>query len=84
MKIRILMLLLIFMLVDQGVYAAVYKWKDEKGKTHFTDSPDKVPLQYRKKENIDKSFNKKPKEESAKENAVSGQSGIEPGQEIAK
>jgi len=60
MKISLLMFLLIFLLVPQGAYAAVYKWKDENGKVHFTDSPDKVPLKYRKKENIDKSFNGKP------------------------
>jgi len=64
MKIRILLFFLIFMLMDQGAYAAVYKWKDENGKIHFTDSPDKVPLKYRKKENIDKSFNRKPSAES--------------------
>ncbi len=28
--------------------AKIYKWKDENGKTHFTDSPSKIPLQYRK------------------------------------
>ncbi len=28
--------------------AAIYKWKDENGKTHFTDDPTKVPEAFRK------------------------------------
>jgi len=27
--------------------AAIYKWKDEKGKIHFTDDPNRVPEKYR-------------------------------------
>ncbi|MDH3256057.1 MAG: TIGR02281 family clan AA aspartic protease [Nitrospinota bacterium] len=30
-------------------HSAIYKWKDENGKTHFTDSLSKVPPQFRKK-----------------------------------
>lgn len=29
--------------------AAIYKWKDEKGRTHFTDDPTSVPEAFRKK-----------------------------------
>ncbi|MBC8287853.1 MAG: DUF4124 domain-containing protein [Nitrospinae bacterium] len=29
--------------------ATIYKWKDEKGKTHFTDDPTRVPEAFRKK-----------------------------------
>jgi hypothetical protein len=29
--------------------AAIYKWKDENGKTHFTDDPTNVPEAYRQK-----------------------------------
>jgi hypothetical protein len=29
--------------------AKTYKWKDEKGKTHFTDNPLKIPEKYREK-----------------------------------
>jgi len=29
--------------------AAIYKWRDDKGKLHFTDSPSKIPLKYQKK-----------------------------------
>jgi len=53
-------------LFNAVAYAAVFKWKDDSGKTHFTDSPDKVPLKYRKKENIDKSFNGKPSAKSSR------------------
>jgi len=28
-------------------WAKIYKWKDDNGKTHFTDSPSKIPPQYR-------------------------------------
>ena len=41
-------ILLIFTLLDHPVDAKVYKWKDENGKTHFTDSLDKIPYKYRK------------------------------------
>lgn len=30
-------------------YSAIFKWKDENGKIHFTDSPSKIPPKYRKK-----------------------------------
>lgn len=33
----------------QASEATLYKWKDDKGKTHFTDDSGKIPLQYRKK-----------------------------------
>ncbi|MCZ6513704.1 MAG: DUF4124 domain-containing protein, partial [Nitrospinae bacterium] len=29
------------------VQAKIYKWKDEQGKVHFTDSLSKIPSQYR-------------------------------------
>ncbi len=29
------------------VDAAIYKWKDDQGKTHFTDDKSKIPLKYR-------------------------------------
>ncbi len=40
--------LLIAFLWVQASDARIYKWKDENGKTHFTDSVDKIPPQYRK------------------------------------
>lgn len=37
------------LVLPQGLEAAVYKWRDDKGKLHFTDHPSKIPLKYRKK-----------------------------------
>ncbi len=42
--------------------AAIYKWKDDKGKTFFTDDPTKVPEAYRKKPFINSSSKPKEKE----------------------
>ncbi|MGV7222354.1 MAG: DUF4124 domain-containing protein [Nitrospinales bacterium] len=33
-------------------YAGVYKWVDETGKTHYTDSPAKIPREYRDKKSV--------------------------------
>jgi hypothetical protein len=38
--------------------AKTYKWKDEKGKTHFTDNPLKIPEKYRKKAGATGSYKK--------------------------
>jgi hypothetical protein len=35
-------------LSGDGSEAAVYKWKDETGKIHFTDDPNRVPEEFRK------------------------------------
>ena len=40
---------LVFSVLASPSHSAIYKWKDEKGKTHFTDSLSKIPPQYRKK-----------------------------------
>ena len=40
---------LIILLMASPSHSAIYKWKDENGKTHFTDSLSKIPPQYRKK-----------------------------------
>lgn len=40
--------------------AAIYKWKDENGKLHFTDDPTRVPEEYRQKPFINDSS--KPRE----------------------
>ena len=34
--------------------ATVYKWKDESGKTHFTDQSNRVPEEFRKENFNDK------------------------------
>lgn len=40
---------LVVLMLASPSHSAIYKWKDEKGKTHFTDSLSKIPPQYRKK-----------------------------------
>ena len=40
---------LVFLVLASPTHSAIYKWKDDKGKTHFTDSLSKIPPQYRKK-----------------------------------
>jgi clan AA aspartic protease (TIGR02281 family) len=40
---------LVFLILASPTHSAIYKWKDDKGKTHFTDSLSKIPAQYRKK-----------------------------------
>ena len=47
----ILILTMIFLVsgLVSFVEAAIYKWKDENSKTHFTDDPTKVPEAFRKK-----------------------------------
>ncbi len=37
------------MMLASPSQSAIYKWKDENGKTHFTDNLSKIPPQYRKK-----------------------------------
>ena len=44
-------LLIIGLAFPQTSGAAVYKWKDDNGKLHFTDQASKIPLKYRKKHN---------------------------------
>ena len=39
---------IILHLSGDGCEAAVYKWKDESGKTHFTDDLNRVPEEFRK------------------------------------
>ncbi len=41
-------LLIIGLAFPQASGAAIYKWKDDNGKLHFTDQPSKIPLKYRK------------------------------------
>lgn len=33
-------------------YAGVYKWIDENGKSHYTDSPSKIPRKYRENNSV--------------------------------
>ncbi len=43
-----LMLLILGVAFPENLAAAIYKWKDENGKVHFTDNRSKIPLKYRK------------------------------------
>jgi clan AA aspartic protease (TIGR02281 family) len=40
---------LVVLMFASPSHSAIYKWKDENGKTHFTDSLSKIPPQFRKK-----------------------------------
>ena len=40
---------LVFLILASPTHSAIYKWKDEKGRTHFTDSLSKIPPQFREK-----------------------------------
>ena len=50
-RLTILTLTMVFLVSGLVSFAeaAIYKWKDENGKTHFTDDPTKVPEAFRKK-----------------------------------
>ncbi|HJV34931.1 DUF4124 domain-containing protein [Geomonas sp.] len=41
-------LLAMILLIHSAAYAAFFKWVDESGVTHFTDSRNKIPKKYRK------------------------------------
>ena len=43
------LVLAVLWLFQTPLYAAIYKWKDDQGKLHFTDSKSKIPLKYREK-----------------------------------
>ena len=43
--------------------AGIYKWRDHDGKLHFTDSPDKIPAQYKNNVKVEKAFKDEAKEE---------------------
>ncbi len=43
---------LVVLMLASPSHSAIYKWKDENGKTHFTDNLSKIPPQYRKKDEL--------------------------------
>ena len=49
---RIFILAVVCLALAAPASAGVYKWKDKNGKTHFTDSLNKVPLDQRSKKRI--------------------------------
>ena len=48
-KVSCVLGVLVFLVLASPTHSAIYKWKDEKGKIHFTDSLSKIHPQYRKK-----------------------------------
>ncbi len=48
------MALVVIFLFAQPVSAAIYKWTDEGGNTHFTDDPNQIPEKYRSPSKIEK------------------------------
>ena len=41
------LILAVLWLCQTPLWAAIYKWKDDQGKTHFTDDKSNIPLKYR-------------------------------------
>ena len=53
-KIMIFALLGLIAFLPGAALAKIYKYKDDQGKTHFTDDASKIPLRYRKKGSLKK------------------------------
>jgi hypothetical protein len=68
LKLAIIFFILIWF---TNVDAAIYKWRDENGKTHFTDNLTKVPKAFRKKSFIKDLLPRKIKSEPKKKNIPS-------------
>ncbi len=52
MTIRILIYALGIIFLASPAAGKIYKWKDESGKTHFTDNPGKIPKKFRENLNV--------------------------------
>lgn len=52
LKAMILALLWVVVGPPDPAFAKIYKYTDDQGKTHFTDSPNSIPLKYRKKNSL--------------------------------
>ena len=53
-NLMILALLGMMMCAPDAALAKIYKYKDDQGKTHFTDNPSSIPLKYRKENSLKK------------------------------
>ncbi len=53
-NLMILALLGLMVCAPDGALAKIYKYKDDQGKTHFTDNPNSIPLKYRKENSLKK------------------------------
>ena len=56
--VKLVFILILVILCPNPAWSKMYKWVDENGKTHFTDSLSKIPLKYRKKLKTLKSIRK--------------------------
>ena len=45
---------MVVLLLAPPSHSAIYKWKDDNGKTHFTDDVSKIPVKYREKDELEK------------------------------
>jgi hypothetical protein len=54
LKAMIFALLWLVAFQPEPVMAKIYKYKDENGKTHFTNNPSSIPMRYRKKDSVEK------------------------------
>ncbi len=53
-NLMILVLLGMMVCAPDAALAKIYKYKDDQGKTHFTDNPNSIPLKYRKENSLKK------------------------------
>ncbi len=53
-NLMILVLLGMMVCAPDAALAKIYKYKDDQGKTHFTDDPNSIPLKYRKENSLKK------------------------------
>jgi hypothetical protein len=51
---QIFVITVICLVLAAPASAGLYKWKDENGKTHFTDDPSRIPLDNRNKKDMKK------------------------------
>lgn len=70
-------------LFSQPAFSAVYKWKDDQGRTHITDDESKIPVQYRNKDKLKKlkGFTAKKTTPEEGEESEEGEEGLEEGEE---
>ena len=64
LRFSLLVGLLIVSFIAIPVSAKIYKWKDGSGKTHYTDSPSKIPKKYRESEKGVETVREGPRESS--------------------
>ncbi|MGV7221375.1 MAG: DUF4124 domain-containing protein [Nitrospinales bacterium] len=81
MKIILFFALIILLFIPDISDAGIYKWKDDSGKTHYTDSPNKIPAKYRNKDKVEEKTGVQTK---TKENFVGSNKKVSSNPEVAK